>query len=132
MNIYFLLAGILCFIIGIVHSILGETLIFKAKRKKGRIVPSIGNEYLKPGHLRIIWATWHLASVFGWVLGAAMSYIALDENHVDNPFSANFIKLSLAAMIIGSALVLFGTKGKHPGWIGLLLSGILLLLGLLA
>ncbi|MFK7920403.1 MAG: hypothetical protein AB8H47_00525, partial [Bacteroidia bacterium] len=73
MNIYFLLAGILSFVIGLVHSILGEILIFKTKREKGRLVPSIGSENLKQGHLRIIWATWHLASVFGWVLGASIS-----------------------------------------------------------
>ena len=70
MNIYFLLAGILSIIIGLVHSILGEVLIFKTKRRKGRLVPSIGSESLRKEHLGIIWATWHLTSVFGWILGA--------------------------------------------------------------
>lgn len=40
MNIYFLIAGILCFILGLIHSILGEFLIFNSKRNKGSIVPS--------------------------------------------------------------------------------------------
>ena len=38
MNIYFLIAGTLCFLLGIAHSTLGEYLIFNNKRKAGNLV----------------------------------------------------------------------------------------------
>jgi len=129
MNLYYLIAGILCFILGLVHSILGETMIFKNKRNKGSIVPSKKGPDLREGHLRIIWSTWHLASVFGWCLGFILIKVALADTNV---YGAYFELLSapiLLTMFLGSALVLIGTKGKHPGWIVLLLIGVLIFLG---
>ena len=126
MNPYFFLAAILCFLLGIVHSFLGEYLIFNKKRNKGSIVPSKGSAELNERHLRILWATWHLSSIFGWCLGAILIKISLEQNleHYD------FILQSITyGMFLTSLLVLIGTKGKHPGWIALVLIGILLILG---
>lgn len=36
-------------------------------------------------------------------------------------------RTSIVAMLIASVLVLYGTKAKHPGWIGLL--GVAILIG---
>lgn len=129
MNVYLCIAGILCFLLGVVHSILGEYLIFKNKRNKGSLVPSKKSEGLKERHLRILWATWHLASVFGWGIGAIIIKISLEQNQqISN--SNGFILLSIMyTMFLSSILVCIGTKGKHPGWIVLLIIGILLLIG---
>ena len=127
MNLYLLIAGILCFPLGIAHSILGEYLIFKHKRIKGNIVPSKGGEELKERHLRILWATWHLASIFGWCIGAILIKIAVMQNLEIVDFILNSI---IYTMFLSSVLVLVGTKGKHPGWIVLLLIGIFILIGI--
>lgn len=126
MNPYFFLAAILCFLLGIVHSFLGEYLIFNKKRNKGSIVPSKSSADLNERHLRILWATWHLSSIFGWCLGAILIKISLEQNleHYD------FILQSITyGMFLTSLLVVIGTKGKHQGWIVLVLIGILLILG---
>lgn len=129
MNNYFLIAGILCFILGLVHSILGEYLIFKDKRNKGSLVPIIVKKELKERHLRIIWATWHLASFFGWCIGAFLVKISLEQNKLDSEFIDFIIYSTIYTMFASSFLVLIGTKAKHPGWIILLLIGILLIIG---
>lgn len=129
MNLSFLIAGILCFVLGIVHSIFGEILIFSSKREKGAIVPAKKSPDLKAGHLRIIWATWHLASVLGGCLGAILLKISLQPIGLDSEVSKMVVQSTIFGMLAGCLLVLIGTKGKHPGWIVLLLIAILLLLG---
>jgi len=129
MNTYIFVAGILCFLLGIVHSILGEYLIFKTKRDKGSLVPSKESSELKERHLRIIWATWHLASIFGWCIGTILVKISLAQNEQQYDSYGFIIQSITYTMFLGSLLVLVGTKGKHPGWIVLLVIGILLILG---
>ncbi len=129
MNVYFLIAGILCFVLGLIHSILGEFLIFKSKRNKGSIVPSKKIPGLKERHLRIIWATWHLASFFGWCIGIILVKISLTQNDLNPKFIQMVVQSMICTMLLGSLLVLIGTKGKHPGWIVLLVIGVLLLIG---
>lgn len=112
------IAGCLLFLLGLIHSILGEVLIFKRMRDRG-IIPTNGGSLLKERHVRILWATWHLVTVFGWGIGALLcgySNLFTAEN-IPSPF---FIHTIVIIMFIGSALVLIGTKGKHPGWIVLL------------
>lgn len=129
MNLYFLIAGILCFILGLVHSVLGEILIFKSKRNKGSIIPSRGSSGLHEKHLRIIWATWHLASVFGWCIGVILVKISVEQNDLNPVFIELIIQAVIYAMLVGFLLVLVGTKGKHPGWVVLLVIAILLFFG---
>jgi len=129
MNNYFLIAGILCFVLGIVHSILGEYLIFNSKRTAGKLVPTKVHNELKERHLRIIWATWHLATFFGWCIGAFLVKLALDQHLLDSDFFKFLIHSTIVAMSASCVLVLIGTKGKHPGWIVLLIITILLFIG---
>lgn len=129
MNTYLLSAGILCFILGLIHSILGEYLIFNRKRIKGHFIPSLGSKALPEGHLRIVWATWHLASFFGWCLGIIIIKIASIQHTMEVVWIDFLLQSISISMIAGAVLVLLATKGKHPGWIVLLIIGILLILG---
>lgn len=129
MNIYFLIAGILCFLLGLVHSILGEILIFNSKRNQGEIVPTKSSTELPEKHLRIIWATWHLASIFGWCIGAILVKISLSSNGLNQNVVDLIVQSTVYSMLACFLLVLIGTKGKHPGWVVLLLISILLIMG---
>jgi len=129
MNIYYLLAGVLCIILGVVHSVLGEYLIFRHKRVRGHLVPTQGSSILKERHLRIIWATWHLASVLGWGLAALLIKIALDFHQIDEALMQYIVEAIMYTLGAGALVVLIGTKGKHPGWMILLLILVLLLIG---
>lgn len=61
---YLATAAGLAVLIGIVHSFLGERLIFR-KLRDGSFVPDREAPPLSARNVRILWATWHLASVFG-------------------------------------------------------------------
>ena len=71
MNSYFIAAAVLAFLVGLVHSILGERLIFRRLRE-GRVVPTHGGTLLGEGHVRILWASWHVLTVFGWGIAAIL------------------------------------------------------------
>ena len=129
MNWYFFTAGILCLVLGIAHSFLGEFLIFKDKRRKGSVIPSKRSEGLRQRHLRIIWATWHLGSVFGWCLGAILIKVSIAQSRLNVSFIEFIVHAMIFAMLTTSFLVLVATKGKHPGWIVSLVIAILLWMG---
>lgn len=116
----YLIAGVLAVVTGIVHSLLGERLIFRHLRK-GSVVPALAAPPLRERHIRILWATWHLASVFGWAFAAILLQMAFA------PVSpGQFIGDAIVAADLGAAvLVLVATKGRHPGWIALLAVAVL-------
>lgn len=126
MNNYFALAGLLAFLVGLVHSVLGERLVFSRMRKTGWI-PTNGGPVLQERHVRILWASWHLVTVFGWVIAILLLRLSLPSS----PAAARtvIVPVAIAGLLASSLLVLIGTNGKHPGWIGLLGVAILTALG---
>ncbi|XCF05347.1 hypothetical protein ABI125_11490 [Tamlana crocina] len=128
MNQYIWVAGLLCFILGLVHSILGEVLIFRNLRKSKEIIPTIAKSKLKERYLRIIWATWHLTSLFGWCIGAILLKVANKYNIQTNELLQFILTSTTITMFCSSLLVFIATKGKHLGWAILLIIGIFTLL----
>lgn len=123
MELYLLVAGVLSFALGLIHSVMGEVLIFRRMRN-GHIIPTNGHPILKERHVRILWASWHLVTVFGWGLGTILLRYSLYGSEQPNQlFIENTILLT---MFSGALLVFIGTKGKHPGWVVLLAIAILL------
>ena len=117
MNQLFLAAAALAVLVGLVHSVLGEHLIFRRMRQGG-LVPTNGGRVIGERHVRIIWASWHVLTVFGWCVAAVLVWLSEAwPKGAGSPFLANAI---VVAMLAGSALVLVGTRAKHPGWAGLL------------
>ena len=115
-------ASLLAVATGAVHSLLGEWLIFRHLRTSS-VVPRLPAPPLHGRHVRFLWATWHLASVLAWCFAALLWQIA---QHPADAISARTILAATAAgFISGSALVLFATRGRHPGWVALGAVGIL-------
>lgn len=100
-----------------VYSILGEIRIFSRMRKNG-LIPTEGGHALKESHVRILWATWHVATAFGW--GFAVILLWLSFPSTDQSIKEFIARTTLVSMLAASLSVLIGTKGKHPGWLGLL------------
>jgi hypothetical protein len=126
-NSYFVAAAVLAFVIGLVHSILGERLVFQRMRISG-IIPVNGGQVLAESNVRILWASWHIVTVFGWGIAATLWWLADPSNA---PLASSGISQAIVgALLAGSVLVLVGTKGKHPGWAGLLGGAILVLVGM--
>ncbi len=114
MNTYLTIAALLTIAIGTVHSVLGEVIIFSKVRNRG-LVPTLPVAPLQARNIRIIWATWHLASVFGFSIAALLLQQAQQAKLAIFSIHAIAVGMLAAAM-----LVLYATKGRHPGWCGLL------------
>ena len=126
MNWYFAAAAALAFLVGLVHSVFGERLIFRRLRPGG-VVPTNGGKLLGEGHVRIVWASWHIVTVFGWGFAAVLLHLAYGGTSAR---SDGFFEYAvIGATLAGSALVFFGTKARHPGWVGLLGIALLVWLG---
>ena len=121
-NLWFLSAGVLMVLVGMVHSVLGERLIF-SRLRTGGLVPTDGGSHLRERHVRILWATWHFASVLGWAHAFILFYAA------NTALPAPVIQALVAAAAAGGVLVLVGTRGQHPGWIALLVVALLVWCG---
>ena len=123
MESYLFAAGCLSLALGLIHSVMGEILIFRRMRN-GKIIPTNGHPVLKERHVRILWASWHLVTIFGWGLGVILLRHSLPSSeHTSQLFIEHTI---LFSMLSGALLVFIATKAKHPGWIVLLSIAILL------
>ena len=127
MNAYFIAAAALASIVGLVHSVLGEIMIFRRMRKSGRIIPTNGGAILGGPNVRILWASWHVLTVFGWAMAAILVELAKPTARG----SGNDVveQAIMVSMLVGSVLVLIATKARHPGWVGLLGVAVLVWLG---
>ena len=64
-------------LVGVAHSVPGELLLFRRLRTQGRQTvgraeAGTAQQVLHTPHLRILWGTWHLASVLCWALSALL------------------------------------------------------------
>ena len=101
-------------------------MIFRRMRSKS-FIPTNGGRVIGEGHVRIIWASWHVLTVFGWLIGAALVWLAAMPVQLQN--QGTLLTVIAAAMLVNSALVFIATKGRHPGWVGLLAVAALTWLG---
>lgn len=115
-------AAILALVTGVVHSFLGERLIFRQLRVAS-IVPTLPAPPLQNRHVRILWATWHLASVLAWASAGLLWQLA--RASLPSLSAQSVLMAAAAGFIAGSLLVLFATRGRHPGWIALAVVGAL-------
>lgn len=121
MNTLFACAAAVAFAVGLAHSLLGERLIFRRLRDTG-FIPTQGGQRLGEGHVRILWASWHVLTVFGWAFAALLLWLSFNPAY---PGSRFLVQVIVVAMLAGSALVLVGTRARHPGWVGLLAVAVL-------
>jgi hypothetical protein len=129
MNWLFVAASLLTYAIAVVHSGLGEHLIFRRMRSRG-FIPTDGGELLRERHVRILWASWHLVSIMGSGMAVLLLWLATPSSrHLVHSGATWIVAIS---MLASSLLVLVATRGRHPGWIGLLCVAVVLYLGMYA
>lgn len=130
MHIACSIAAVLAVLVALIHSVMGEVLIFRHLRA-GTLVPTRAAAPLRERHVRILWASWHIASVFG-LTAAAILWRAADASQPDGTFGAYAVSAVSLGMAASSLLVLVGTRGRHPGWLGLLAVALFAAWGLFA
>lgn len=126
MDNYFYVAGaVLLSVVGVIHSVLGEVLIFRRMRVQG-VVPTDGGSLLRERHVRILWATWHVVTVLAFLVAV----IIFKAASLPSPGLPDWAAVAVTgAMLASSAFVLLGTRGRHPGWAGLLAVAVLVGIG---
>jgi len=113
MNIFLVSTALLAFLTGVVHSILGEILIFRELHASG--TKTLGLAVHRVG---ILWASWHMVTVLGWGFGTLLLRLSFSNTEF---LAQEDVKAAIfLSMLFASLLVLWGTKGKHPGWLALL------------
>ncbi len=100
-------------IVGFVHTGLGETLIFKGWRQSA---PDIARQ-----HRNIIWASWHLVTICCVAFGIILLAVGAGVEDL----TSLILYIIAAAFLLSSGLVLLATRGKHPGWVVLLIIAVL-------
>lgn len=123
MNWYYVAAGCLAIVLGLVHSVLGEVLIFR-QLGAGGPVSSTGAPVLGRRHVRILRVTWHVATFLAWGFGANL--LRVSRPATPDAYLAFFESVTSVSFLACSMLTLFGTRGKHPGWVVLLTIAILM------
>ena len=104
-------------LVGVAHSVLGELLVFRALRTEG-IVPTGGRPVLREWQVRILWGTWHLATVLGCALSALMWRLGTAPLDADQ--GAWVADVAGVATLASGVLVFYATEGRHPAWFALL------------
>lgn len=121
MQSWLLAASVLATLTGVVHSLMGERLIFRHLRSAG-LVPSLPAPPLQGRHVRILWATWHLASVLAWAFAGLLWSVAREPA---SPSTQAVLSAAVFGFTGSALLVLVGTRGRHPGWVALAAVGLL-------
>jgi len=113
------IAGCIAIILSLAHSILGERMVLRRLMAwDGR--GSDGSKQLSEQQRRVLWASWHLVTVFGLGFAATLLRASGSESFAGTP-------MVLAVTFLAAALYWFwATRGRHPAWILLVAIGLLL------
>jgi len=110
MNIYFLISGILAFIVGFAHSFLGERFFLPRLRQKEQKM-DIGTEKFVNRTLR---GAWHLSTLASWSSAVILIVFALrplDESIII------VVRVISNFYLFSGILSVFMSHGRHFVWI---------------
>jgi hypothetical protein len=132
MNAYFALAALIAFILGIVHSYMGEKYLISPILRSEHLVSALsGSVSLKKVALRVCW---HFATIAMWGAGAMLIFLSSSPFNHTSMVMARIISLTFAAYTI----LVFLTPGlrlihlkRHLAWAAFLAIAVLSWLGTL-
>jgi hypothetical protein len=122
MNGFILSAAFLSFLMGTLHSILGEKLVLAPLLRLGDLPPVLGSALFTR---RILRFAWHLTTALLWGLGGLLLYWAPGTGPESHPLLAIVAATYLACSLIAGII----TRGKHFSWVVFLAMAGLVLLG---
>ncbi len=104
------IAATLCFLIGIIHSYLGERFILIRLLRGDKIPHLFGSDYFSKRTLRF---AWHITTFAWWGFGYLLLEIAVGSENL-----AQTVLYTISAVFFLSGVFSFGfTKGKHLSWV---------------
>ena len=117
------LAAILTFVIGIIHSVLGERYILTRLFRRNDLPALFGGPEFTILTLRF---AWHITTIAWWGFAAILILMATESLSFHNTaivLSATFLATGLIALL--------ASRGKHLSWIVFLMIGGICLYGVL-
>jgi hypothetical protein len=119
-NRLLLAAAVVTFLLGLLHSTLGEALLLRHIPRVQGLPAILGNDDFPKRTLR--W-TWHVTTLLGWacalILGRFAYLPGLDALE-------RFVVQTISACLFLCAAVAFlGSRGKHAGWFGFFAAAVL-------
>jgi hypothetical protein len=110
MNTALLVAAALIFLLGLVHSLLGERYILIRLFRRSDLPRLFGSDLFTRRTLRF---AWHLTTVVWFGIGAMLVHVVMG-----GPLSTPEVGGIVAVTSAASALVsLVGSRGRHPAWV---------------
>ncbi len=104
------IAAILCFVVGLIHSVLGERYILIRLFRRDNIPHLFGSDYFTKGTLRFVW---HITTFAWWGFGYLLWLISTSQD-----ISSQTVLYVISAVSLFSGIFSFGfTKGKHLSWL---------------
>jgi hypothetical protein len=126
-NVFLLIAALVLFYIGIMHSVLAE---WKGERRLVRRITGLtlfdSDEAKDLLAKRIVRLAWHLTSLLWCGCAAVLAYIAFVE--ASEPIIA-VVRILAVVFLLHSALSLAIARGRHPSWLGFLIVSVFAYLG---
>ena len=105
-----LIAAILIFVTGLLHSYLGERYILIRLFRGDKVPRLFGSDYLTKGTLRFVW---HITTFAWWGFAYLLWQLAAGQENL-----AQTILYTIGTVSLFSAIFSFGfTKGKHLSWL---------------
>jgi len=119
-SLYFVAAA-LCFLVGAVHSVLGERYILIRLFRRTDLPHLFGGTEFTTRTLRF---AWHLTTIAWWGAGALFCYMARDR------LSPEAVAGVLASVfLVSAAITLVASRGRHLAWAVFLAIGVIALYG---
>ena len=104
------IAACLTFLIGLIHSVLGEKYLISRLLRRDNLPKLFGDDWFTKRLLRF---AWHLTTIAWW--GMAAIFLELANPEVTLTVNISWI-LALVFALSGS-IALFFSKGKHLSWL---------------
>lgn len=105
-----LIAAVLCFVVGMIHSILGERYILIRLFRRDNIPHLFGSDYFTKGTLRFVW---HITTFAWWGFAYLLWQLSADQE-----ITTITVLYTVSTVSLFSGIFSFGfTKGKHLSWV---------------
>lgn len=104
------IAALLCLLIGLIHSCLGERFILIRLFRSGAIPHLFGSDHFTKQTLRF---AWHLTTIAWW----GFAYLLLKASDAGSDFSTVVLNTTALVFLVSGAFSFGFTKGKHLSWV---------------
>ena len=124
LGMLYLAAAVLCALLGVAHSYLGERLILMRLFQRTELPKLWGETEMFKRQLRF---AWHVTSI-AWV-GCGAVFLHMAQGPVASPAIAAILA---AVFLLTGAIILFASRGRHFAWPLFVVIGLIALYGALA